>query len=119
MRRGELIEGGSPAHAFMHGASQDALRVVAELNGSYHPPEQVRALLAELTGREVPESVTVFPPFYSEFGKGLVLGEGVFINMGAASRTPAASPSATARSSATGRRSPPSTTAPTRSGGAT
>lgn len=82
VRRGELIEGGSPAHAFMHGASQDALRVVAELNGSYHPSEQVRALLAELTGREVPESVTVFPPFYSEFGKGLVLGEGVFINMG-------------------------------------
>lgn len=80
--RGELIEAGSEAHAFMHAASQEALRVVAELNGSYHAPEQVRALLAELTGREVPESVVVFPPFYSEFGKNLTLGEGVFINMG-------------------------------------
>jgi len=30
----------------------------------------------------VPGSVTVFPPFYSEFGKTLTLGEGVFINMG-------------------------------------
>lgn len=28
------------------------------------------------------ESVTVFPPFYSEFGKNLALGEGVFVNMG-------------------------------------
>ena len=26
--------------------------------------------------------MTVFPPFYSEFGKNLTLGEGVFINMG-------------------------------------
>jgi len=119
VRCGDLIEGGSPAHAFMHGASQDALRVVAELNGSYHPSEQVRALLAELTGREVPESVTVFPPFYSEFGKGLVLGEGVFINMGCRFQDTGGITSATARSSATGRRSPPSTTAPTRSGGAT
>lgn len=80
--RGALVEAGSPAHDFMHGSSQEALRVVAELNGSYHPPEQVRALLCELTGREVPETVTVFPPFYSEFGKNLVLGDGVFINMG-------------------------------------
>ncbi|OLT18012.1 hypothetical protein BJF80_01560 [Serinicoccus sp. CUA-874] len=55
---------------------------MAELNGAYHPPEQVRALLGELTGREVPSSVTVFPPFYGEFGKNLVLGEGVFVNMG-------------------------------------
>ena len=79
---GQLIEAGSDAHAFMHGASQEALRVVAELNGAYHPPEEVRALLGELTGREVPSSVTVFPPFYSEFGKNLVLGDGVFITMG-------------------------------------
>ncbi|OLT44749.1 acetyltransferase [Serinicoccus sp. CNJ-927] len=79
---GQLIEAGSDAHAFMHGASQEALRVVAELNGAYHPPEEVRALLCELTGREVPVSVTVFPPFYSEFGKNLTFGEGVFVNMG-------------------------------------
>ena len=28
------------------------------------------------------ESVTVFPPFYSEFGKNLTLGKAVFINIG-------------------------------------
>jgi acetyltransferase-like isoleucine patch superfamily enzyme len=79
---GRLIEGGSAAHEFMHAASQEALRVLAELNGAYRSPEEVRALLSRLTGRTVAESVTVFPPFYSEFGKNLTLGEGVFINMG-------------------------------------
>jgi acetyltransferase-like isoleucine patch superfamily enzyme len=79
---GRLIEGGSEAHAFMHAASQEAMRTLAELNGAYRSPDEVRALLSRLTGRKVAESVTVFPPFYSEFGKNLTLGEGVFINMG-------------------------------------
>ncbi|GAB2773304.1 sugar O-acetyltransferase [Terrabacter koreensis] len=79
---GRVIEGVSAAHEFMHDAAQDALRVVARLNGAYRTPDEVRALLAELTGRAVAASVTVFPPFYSEFGKNLELGEGVFVNMG-------------------------------------
>ncbi|GAA1978180.1 sugar O-acetyltransferase [Terrabacter lapilli] len=79
---GRLIAGGSAAHEFMHGAAQEALRVVAELNGGYRTPDEVRALLSQLTGKAVPESVTVFPPFYSEFGRNLTLGERVFVNMG-------------------------------------
>jgi acetyltransferase-like isoleucine patch superfamily enzyme len=79
---GALIEGGSDLHAFMHEASQDALRIVAELNGAYHHPAEVRALLTRLTGRPVDESVVVFPPFYSEFGKNLRFGKDVFVNIG-------------------------------------
>lgn len=79
---GRTVVGGSPEHAFMHGAAQDALRVVAELNGGYRSPDEVRALLARLTGRPVDASVTLFPPFFSEFGKNLVLGPGVFVNQG-------------------------------------
>lgn len=79
---GAVIEGGSEHHRFMHTAAQDALRLVGELNTGYRAPEQVRALLARLTGKEVHESVAVFPPFYSECGKNLTLGENVFINIG-------------------------------------
>jgi acetyltransferase-like isoleucine patch superfamily enzyme len=82
VNRGALIEGGSEAHAFMHGAAQEALRLVAEINSGYRTPDEIRDLLSRLTGRTVDESVVVFPPFYSEFGKNLVLGPGVFINMG-------------------------------------
>jgi acetyltransferase-like isoleucine patch superfamily enzyme len=79
---GTTIEGGSDQHRFMHGAAQEALRIVAEINAGYRAPEEVRALLTRLTGRPVDESVAVFPPFYSEFGKNLRLGTDVFINMG-------------------------------------
>ncbi|MCW2813360.1 MAG: sugar O-acetyltransferase [Nocardioides sp.] len=79
---GGLIEGGSAYHRFMHGAAQEALRVVARLNTGYRTPEEVRALLSELTGTQVEESVALFPPFWSEFGMNLRLGKDVFINIG-------------------------------------
>jgi len=79
---GALIEGGSEQHRFMHDAAQDAFRTTGELNSGYRTPEEVRALMSRLTGRPVDESVAVFPPFYSEFGKNLSLGKGVFINLG-------------------------------------
>ena len=82
VNRGELIEGGSEQHRFMHGAAQEALRTIAELNTGYRTPGEVRVLLRRLTGRTVDESVAVFPPFYSEFGKNLTLGKDVFINLG-------------------------------------
>jgi hypothetical protein len=82
VNRGALIEGGSPHHRFMHDAAQDALRIIARLNTGYHPADEVRALLAELTGKDIDESVTLFPPFYSEFGKNLTVGRDVFINLG-------------------------------------
>src|SRR4051794_18399396 len=82
VNRGALIEGGSDQHLFMHGAAQDALRIVARINTGYHTPEELRELLADLTGRPVDDSVAVFPPFYSEFGKNLTLGKDVFINAG-------------------------------------
>src|SRR6476469_2576266 len=80
--RGDPIRAGSEQHRFMHRTAQASLRVVAELNTGYHTPDEVRVLLGQLTGRPVEESVTVFPPFYCEFGKNLTLGKRVFINMG-------------------------------------
>lgn len=80
--RGAAIVGGSEHHAFMHGAAQDALRIVSELNTGYRTPAEVRTLLSRLTGRAVDQSVTLFPPFHCEFGKNLTLGRDVFINMG-------------------------------------
>lgn len=66
----------------MHGAAQEALQIIAEINNAYRTPSEVRAALARLTGTAVDESVAVFPPFYSEFGKNLTLGKNVFINIG-------------------------------------
>ncbi len=60
--------------------SEEARRVTFRLNSSYHSADEVRNLLSELFGYKVPESLRVFPPFYSDFGKNIHVGENVFIN---------------------------------------
>lgn len=82
LNAGTTIPGDSPLHQVMHRVSQQALRITGELNGGYHEPGRVRELLAELIGGPVDGSVTVFPPFRSDFGKNIVLGKRVFINSG-------------------------------------
>jgi acetyltransferase-like isoleucine patch superfamily enzyme len=79
---GVTIEGGSQQQRFMHDAAQEALRITAEINTGYRSPEEVRVLLGKLTGKPIDDSVVVFPPIYSEFGKNLTLGKNVFINIG-------------------------------------
>ncbi|WP_255576904.1 DapH/DapD/GlmU-related protein [Cryobacterium sp. 1639] len=82
LNSGETIPGGSPHHAAMHAASQESLRITAELNGRYHSPDEVRALMSELTGRPVAGSFRLFPPFSADFGKNIRFGEDVFVNSG-------------------------------------
>lgn len=82
LNAGRSITGDSPLHAVMHRTSQEALRLTAQLNGSYQSPAQVRALLGELTGEPIDDSVTVFPTFYTDFGKNIHLGRRIFINSG-------------------------------------
>ena len=67
-------------HNFMHMMSDEARRITFELNTSYHSQEEVRNLLSRLMGYEVPATLRVFPPFYTDFGKNITVGEGVFIN---------------------------------------
>lgn len=65
---------------FMDDMSNEARRITFRLNTAYRTPDEVRGLLSELFGYEVPESFRVFPPFYTDFGKNITVGEGVFIN---------------------------------------
>ncbi len=76
----ERIVAGSDVHQHMLAISQEAQQITMELNASYHTPEQIRALMSRLTGREVDESFGLFPPFYTDCGKNIRLGKRVFIN---------------------------------------
>ncbi len=80
-RRG-YIAAGSQAHLFMTEAAREAQRVTAELNTGYHTAGQLRALFSRLTGEEADESFSLFPPFYTDFGKNIHIGKNVFINSG-------------------------------------
>ena len=67
-------------HIFMDEMSDAARRITFRLNAAYHTPAEVRRLLSELFGYDVPSSLRVFPPFYTDFGKNITVGEDVFIN---------------------------------------
>ncbi len=66
--------------ALMDQASNEARKITFRLNSAYHTPDTVRTLLSELFGYRVPETFRVFPPFYTDFGKNITVGENVFVN---------------------------------------
>ena len=80
LNSGQMVVGGSEVHQFMHGVSQEAIRITAEINGRYHEPAELRKLFSELIGKPVDESFGLFPPFYTDCGKNITVGKNVFIN---------------------------------------
>ena len=82
LNSGKPVEGGGEVHQFMHIASQEALKITAQINSGYHEPAELRALFSKLIGKPVDESFTFFPPFYTDCGKNITVGKHVFLNMG-------------------------------------
>lgn len=82
LNSGHTIPKDSALHQVMHQISQEALRITSELNCGYQDPERVRELLGQLTGAPIDESVTLFPPFHSDFGRNITLGKRIFVNAG-------------------------------------
>lgn len=72
--------GNTEDHMAMHEFAQRAQKYTMELNSKYHTPEEVTALMSELTGREVGEGFAMFPPFYTDCGQNIFIGKNVFIN---------------------------------------
>lgn len=82
MNTGERIEAVSPVFNKMHELSQEAIRITLKLNTTYNSHEDIVRLMSELTGRQVHDSLGLFPPFYTDCGKNIHLGKRVFINAG-------------------------------------
>ena len=69
-----------PSTQYMRIASQRAQKLTAELNFSYHEPEEVVRLFSELIGKPVGEGFCLFPPFYTDYGQNITIGSNVFLN---------------------------------------
>ena len=82
MAETKYIPAGGTLHQVFHSFSQEALKITSELNGAYHTPEEVRALMSQLTASEIDESFGLFPPFHTDCGKNTKIGKRVFINAG-------------------------------------
>lgn len=76
-----IIPRDSPQAPAVMEAVLRAMRLTARLNRlTLDDVEEIAALFGELTGRPVPAGFRLFPPFYSEHGVNIRLGEKVFIN---------------------------------------
>ena len=53
----------------MREQSDATRRLLFDLNGSYHSPEEIVALFSRITDNKVDDSFRLFPPFYTDFGK--------------------------------------------------
>ena len=60
--------------------SRQAQKITMEINTKYHEPEEMAELFSKLIGKPVGEGFGLFPPFYTDFGKNIIVGNNVFIN---------------------------------------
>ncbi len=79
---GNLIVAGSEIHKTMHSMSQRALYLTNIINNTYHSPEELRNLMSDLSGKQLDEAFGLFPPFYTDCGQNITIGQRTFINMG-------------------------------------
>ncbi|MBE5041137.1 sugar O-acetyltransferase [Ructibacterium gallinarum] len=82
LNSGKYVEAGSEIHQYMTKLSFEAMKITSEINNVYHEPEEIRRLFSELIGKPVDKGFGLFPPFTTDCGKNITVGENVFINSG-------------------------------------
>ena len=82
MAEGRTLDGVEPARLKMNELAQRAIRLTTALNGVYHEPDEVQDLFFELIDQPVNRTFMLFPPFYTDCGINIEIGERVFINAG-------------------------------------
>lgn len=80
----ELQAGGTvstkhPQRHMLREESYKAITLCQQINQTANA-EEIRQLLSQLIGKQVDESVAIFPPFHSNYGKHTSIGKNVFIN---------------------------------------
>lgn len=61
--------------------TQVVMDLTSRLNALGHGDiEKRNAILSQILGRPMPETLTIYPPFYCDYGLGLEFGDRVFVN---------------------------------------
>lgn len=79
LRNGETIPANDPEAYKLRDASFATKQLLVQMNNSSKPAE-IRDLLSQITGAQIDESVAVFTPLYTNYGKNTKIGKNVFIN---------------------------------------
>ena len=81
MDAGKRVVSGSETQRFMSAASFEVMELTNKLSAS-HDLGEIQELFAQITGKPVNRTFSLFPPFYTDFGKNITVGDHVFINSG-------------------------------------
>lgn len=79
LKNGEIVLASNPQAAQLREASYATIKLLKQLNSSSDAAE-IRAILSQITGTAIDESVALFPPVYINYGKHLNIGKNIFIN---------------------------------------
>lgn len=81
VKKDKPILKGSEEYAFMMGVTEDTRKIASQIAEAYDR-EKLSKLFSQLIGKPVDEGFGLFPPFFSDFGKNITIGNNVFINSG-------------------------------------
>lgn len=79
MKAGIPVPMDDPEYSRIREAVNQTMKLSAQLNAATDT-DQVRHLLSQITGQALNDTITVFPPFYTNFGRFIRIGNNVFIN---------------------------------------
>lgn len=82
MDTGQPALPGTEAAEKMNELADEAIRLCMELNTRYTTMDERVQIMSQITGREVPGTFRLFPPFTTDCGKNIRFGERVFVNSG-------------------------------------
>lgn len=82
MKNEKTVEANSEELNYCSYLTQEALKITMKMNNEYHTPEEIQDMFAELTNQPVNRTLGLIPPFQTDCGKNIHIGENVFINMG-------------------------------------
>ncbi len=80
LQAGERLRKDDPEYSKFGEVVSRTIRLCVEMNATATDVAQVRSQLSAIISSEIHESTTVFPPFYTNFGRSIRLGKNIFIN---------------------------------------
>ena len=81
MKKRTVVVANSELHLHMFESGEESRRIAAEINNKYNPTDRIQELFSQLIWQKV-VNFKLFPPFYTDYGKNISVGENVFINSG-------------------------------------
>lgn len=78
-RSGEMVSPNDEGYYDLIADIFDTMQTATELNTGFKTPAEVHEYMNKILGQTLPESTTVIPPFYIDYGKPVSIGEDCFI----------------------------------------